>query len=64
MDGLSADSDASENFHSKLADFLNNSEEILMHVRIYWMTSLSHHFITDVFITDEVVEESLLKLYR
>ena len=28
MDGLSADSDVSENFHSKLADLLNNTEDV------------------------------------
>ena len=68
MDGLSADSDVSENFRSKLADLLNNSEDanacqdLLDDFRVN--LSLSHHVITDVFITEEVVEESLLKLGR
>ena len=66
--GLSADSDVSENFRSKLADLLNNSEDAnacqdqLDKFRVN--LSLSHHVITDVFITEEVVEESLLKLGR
>ena len=68
VDGLSADSDVSENFRSKLADLLNNSEDanacqdLLDDFRVN--LSLSHHVITDVFITEEVVEESLLKLGR
>ena len=68
VDGLSADSDVSENLRSKLADLLNNSEDanacqdLLDDFRVN--LSLSHHVITDVFITEEVVEESLLKLGR